>query len=259
FEGRDLTRIDDNEVAQLRGENIGMIFQNPVSSLNPVLSIGSQMIETIRQQQKVSAAAARDMAIRALLDVGIGDPEGILSQYPFQLSGGMNQRVMIAIAMISQPDLLIADEPSSALDVTTQANVLERLRKVTRQHHTSLILITHDIALEAEFADQILVMYAGQVCELGPVRSIIDDARHPYTKALLDSVPRAEMETGTRLQAIPGELPDPTTLPPGCPFADRCVSVMNICRNANPSRVSVGPGHIVACHLWLPNVDKEAV
>ena len=259
FEGRDLTRIDDSEVAQLRGRRIGMIFQNPASSLNPVLSIGSQMVETMREQQNISFADARDRASRALLDVGIGDPQGILSQYPFQLSGGMNQRVMIALAMLSQPDLLIADEPSSALDVTTQANVLERLREITREHQTSLILITHDIALVAEFADEILVMYAGQVCEVGPVRSVIDDTKHPYTKALLDSVPRAEIETGTRLQAIPGELPDPAELPPGCPFADRCVSVMDICRVVNPSQVRVGPGHDVACHLWPPNKDEETV
>jgi peptide/nickel transport system permease protein len=259
FEGQDVTRIGDNEVAQLRGTKIGMIFQNPASSLNPVISIGAQMVETIRQQLEVSPAAAKKLAIRALLDVGIGDAESIVSQYPFQLSGGMNQRVMIALAMISQPDLLIADEPSSALDVTTQANVLERLRDITHQNRTSLILITHDIALEAEFADQILVMYAGQVCELGPVRSIIDDTRHPYTKALLDSVPRADMETGTRLQAIPGELPDPTALPPGCPFADRCEAVMDICRDVNPSRVVVGPGHEVACHLWPPSKGEVAV
>jgi peptide/nickel transport system permease protein len=259
FEGRDLTRIDDNEVAQLRGSKIGMIFQNPASSLNPVLTIGSQMVETIRQHQRVSPAAARDMAIRALFDVGIGDPQGILLQYPFQLSGGMNQRVMIALAMLSQPDLLIADEPSSALDVTTQANVLERLRGITRQNQTSLILITHDIALEAEYADEILVMYAGQVCEVGPVRSVIDDTKHPYTKALLDSVPRAEIETGTRLQAIPGELPDPAALPPGCPFADRCGSMMDICREVNPNQVRVGPDHDVACHLWSPGKDEETL
>jgi peptide/nickel transport system permease protein len=257
FEGRDLTRIGDNEVAQLRGTKMGMIFQNPASSLNPVLSIGSQMVESIRQHQKVPPADARDRASRALLDVGIGDPQGILSQYPFQLSGGMNQRVMIALAMLSQPDLLIADELSSALDVTTQAVVLERLREITRQHQTALILISHDIALVAQFADEILVMYAGQVCEVGPVRSVIDDARHPYTKALLESVPRAEMETGTRLEAIPGELPDPAALPPGCPFADRCVSVMDICREVNPGQARVGPGHDVACHLWPPNKDEE--
>jgi oligopeptide/dipeptide ABC transporter ATP-binding protein len=137
--------------------------------------------------------------------------------------------------------------------------VLERLREITRQHQTALILITHDIALVAKFADEILVMYAGQVCEIGPVRSVIDDAGHPYTKALLESVPRAEMETGTRLQAIPGELPDPAALPPGCPFADRCVSVMAVCREVNPSRVRLGPGHEATCHLWPPNQVEEKV
>ena len=257
FEGRDLTRISNNEIAQLRGTKIGMIFQNPASSLNPVLSIGAQMVETIRLHQQVSPADARDIASRALLNVGIGNPQAILSRYPFQLSGGMNQRVMIALAMLTRPDLLIADEPSSALDVTTQAVVLERLREITREHQTSLILITHDIALVAEFADEILVMYAGQVCEVGPVRSVIDHARHPYTRALLDSVPRAEIESGKRLQAIPGELPDPAALLPGCPFADRCSSVMDICRSVNPSRVHVGPDHDVACHLWSSKVEEK--
>ena len=259
FEGQDLTRISNNDMSQLRGTKIGMIYQNPTSSLNPVLSIGSQMVETIRIHLKSSPAEARDIASRALLKVGIGNPHAILSKYPFQLSGGMNQRVMIALAMLTQPDLLIADEPSSALDVTTQAVVLERLRDITREHQTSLILITHDFALVAEFADEILVMYAGQVCESGPIRSVIDEVKHPYTKALLQSVPRAEIESGTRLQAIPGELPDPAALPPGCPFADRCVSVMDICRLVNPSQVRVGSHHNVACHLWSSNKNEEKI
>jgi len=259
FEGQDLTRISNNDMSQLRGTKIGMIYQNPTSSLNPVLSIGSQMVETIRIHLKSSPAEARDIASRALLKVGIGNPHAILSKYPFQLSGGMNQRVMIALAMLTQPDLLIADEPSSALDVTTQAVVLERLRDITREHQTSLILITHDFALVAEFADEILVMYAGQVCESGPIRSVIDEVKHPYTKALLQSVPRAEIESGTRLQTIPGELPDPAALPPGCPFADRCVSVMDICRLVNPSQVRVGSHHNVACHLWSSNKNEEKI
>ena len=259
FEGRDLTRISNDDMAQLRGTKIGMIYQNPASSLNPVLSIGSQLVETIRQHQQISPEDARNIASQALLNVGIGNPQAILSRYPFQLSGGMNQRVMIALAMLTQPDLLIADEPSSALDVTTQAVVLERLREITRQHQTSLILITHDIALVAEYADEILVMYAGQVCEVGPIRSVIDMARHPYTRALLQSVPRAEIMSGTRLQAIPGELPDPAALPPGCPFADRCVSVMDICRQVNPRQVRVWPDHDVACHLWSTTKNEENV
>lgn len=259
FEGQDLTRISNSDMSQLRGTKIGMIYQNPTSSLNPVITIGSQMVETIRLHLKGSPAETRDIASRALLKVGIGNPQAILSKYPFQLSGGMNQRVMIAIAMLTQPSLLIADEPSSALDVTTQAVVLERLREITREHQTSLILITHDIALVAEFADEILVMYAGQVCEVGPIRSVIDEVKHPYTKALLQSVPRAEIESGARLQAIPGELPDPAALPPGCPFTDRCVSVMDICRLVNPSQVRVGPHHDVACHLWSSNKNEGNV
>jgi len=259
FEGRDLTRISNNEMDQLRGTKIGMIYQNPASSLNPVLSIGSQMVETIQLHTKCSPAEARDIASQALLNVGIGNPQAILSRYPFQLSGGMNQRVMIALAMLTQPDLLIADEPSSALDVTTQAVVLERLRKITHEYQTSLILITHDIALVAEYADEILVMYAGQVCEVGPIRSVIDEAKHPYTRALLQSVPRAEIKSGTRLQAIPGELPDPAALPLGCPFAARCISVMDICRQVNPSQARVWPDHDVACHLWPSNKNEENV
>jgi peptide/nickel transport system permease protein len=256
FEGRDLTRIDDNEVAQLRGTKIGMIFQNPTSSLNPVLSIGSQMVETIQQHQKVSSANARDMASRALLDVGIGDPQDILSQYPFQLSGGMNQRVMIAMAMLAQPDLLIADEPTSALDVTTQAQVLEQLQDVTREHQTSLILITHDIALVREYADTLVVLYAGQTCESGPVEAVIQSPKHPYTQALLESVPRADLETGKRLLAIPGELPDPTDVPVGCPFALRCRYAMDVCSDINPSLDVVGPNRVAACHLNAVPMSK---
>ncbi len=258
FQGRDLTRSGDNEVAQLRGTKIGMIFQNPTSSLNPVISIGSQMVETIRQHQQVSSAAARDIASRALLDVGIGDPQGILSQYPFQLSGGMNQRVMIALAMLARPDLLIADEPTTALDVTTQAAVLEQLREVTRKHQTSLILITHDIALVREYANTVVVLYAGQVCESGPVEAVIQSPEHPYTQALLESVPHADLEPGERLLAIPGELPDPTDVPVGCPFAPRCRYVMDVCSVINPPLDVVGPDRVAACHLDSMPTSKEA-
>jgi peptide/nickel transport system ATP-binding protein len=164
----------------------------------------------------------------------------------------MNQRVMIAMAMSVQPDLLIVDEPTTALDVTTQAQILERLQEIKSQHETSIILITHDIALVAEFADVILVMYAGQVCEVGPTEAVIDSPRHPYTEALLNSVPRAEVPAGARLTAIPGELPDPTAIPEGCPFAARCPSVMDLCRKINPTPVSVAPNHAAACHLNSP-------
>ena len=249
FEGRDLTRIPNDEMAKLRGTKIGMLFQNPTASLNPVLSIGSQMVETIRQHKNVSSREARDMAIQALLNVGIGDPKGILSQYPFQLSGGMNQRVMIALAMLAQPDLLIADEPTTALDVTTQAQVLEQLRDVTREHQTAMILITHDIALVREYADTVVVLYAGQVCESGQVEAVIQSPEHPYTQALLESVPHADLEPGERLLAIPGELPDPTVVPRGCPFTPRCRYAMDVCSEINPALEVVGPERVAACHL----------
>ena len=257
FEGRDLTRIDDDEMGKLRGTQIGMIFQNPSASLNPVLSIGSQIVETIRKHHNLSSAEAREMASRALLDVGIGDPQGILSQYPFQLSGGMNQRVMITLAMLAQPDLLIADEPTTALDVTTQAQVLEQLRDITREHQTAMILITHDIALVREYADTMVVLYAGQVCESGPVESVIQSPQHPYTQALLESVPHADIEPGERLLAIPGELPDPTNVRVGCPFTPRCRYAMDVCSEINPPLEAVGPGRMAACHLESVPMSDE--
>jgi peptide/nickel transport system permease protein len=259
FEGRDLTRIGDREMAALRGRKIGMIFQNPAASLNPVLSIGSQMVETTRAHQRIGPEEAREKAAAALLDVGMGDPDFVLSQYPFQLSGGMNQRVMIAMAMLARPDLLIADEPTTALDVTTQAQVLEQLREITRQHRTALIFITHDIALVREYADTIVVLYAGQVAERGPVEAVISSPEHPYTQALLESVPRGDIDPDERLPVIRGELPDPTRVPVGCPFAPRCPYVMEVCIEVNPPLETVGEGRLAACHLdWVP-AGKVAV
>ncbi|MGH8958313.1 MAG: dipeptide/oligopeptide/nickel ABC transporter permease/ATP-binding protein [Acidimicrobiia bacterium] len=256
FDGRDLARIPDREMRTLRGSRIGMIFQNPVASLNPVLSIGQQMAESMASLDSMRGQDDTAASVRALRSVGIGDPERILRQYPFQLSGGMNQRVVIAMAMAAQPDLLIADEPTTALDVTTQAQILDELREVTTRQNTSLILITHDIALVAERADTILVMYAGQVAEYGPANRIVSEPSHPYTRALLESAPRADLESGVELQAIRGELPDPATVPPGCPFAPRCPSVMDICHRVNPPAFSIGHHHWTACHLWSPEVAE---
>jgi peptide/nickel transport system permease protein len=251
FDGRDLTQLTEPQLAELRGQNVAMIFQNPTNSLNPVLTIGYQMMESFRRYPQLAAqpAAAATEALRA---VGIGDPERVLRQYPFQLSGGMNQRVMIAMAMSARPDLLIADEPTTALDVTTQAQVLEQLREIAQSHQTSLILISHDIALVSEYTDVVLVMYAGQVCEFGPVAQVVTNPHHPYTRALLESVPRADLPVGERLQAIPGELPDPAQVRPGCPFAPRCPEVMEVCRGEDPDRFAVGAEHLAACHLWSP-------
>jgi peptide/nickel transport system permease protein len=254
----DLTRLTEGRMAELRGRQVAMIFQNPAASLNPVLTIGYQMIETLRRHQQPSAdpeAAARD-ALRA---VGIGNPERVLRSYPFQLSGGMNQRVMIAMAMSARPELLIADEPTTALDVTTQVQVLEQLRELTHRYQTSLILITHDIALVAEYTDLVLVMYAGEVCEFGPVGEVVNEPRHPYTRALLESVPRADLPAGAVLQAIAGELPDPARIPPGCPFAPRCPEVMDVCRHVDPDPFHVGAGHQAACHLWSAERSTQQV
>jgi peptide/nickel transport system permease protein len=256
FHGQDLTRISDTEMAYLRGGRIGMIFQNPAASLNPVRKIGSQMAEALQRHRGLSQAKVSAQARETLLSVGIGNPEQILQAYPFELSGGMNQRVMIGMSMEVQPDLLIADEPTSALDVTTAAQILERLKEMQRRHNTSVILITHDIALVAEFADTILVMYAGQVCEFGPIRTVIDTPKHPYTEALLISVPRADLPAGTRLTAIAGELPDPAVVPLGCPFAPRCRSVMDVCRKVTPLFTTVGQKHKAACHLNSPDAKN---
>jgi peptide/nickel transport system permease protein len=259
FDGRDVARIGNAEMAALRGRRIGMIFQNPASTLNPVLTVGFQLAETLRSQLGLSGRGARARAREALVSVGIGDPDRVLERYPFQLSGGMNQRVMIAMAMAAEPDLLIADEPTTALDVTTQAQILEQLRDVTRRAQTSLILITHDIALVSEYADTILVMYAGRVCELGPVGDVIEKPKHPYTQALLKAMPRAEATPATRLEAIPGELPDPAAPPRGCPFAPRCRHVLDVCREVDPEPLLVAPDQAAACHLWAPPQAEERV
>ncbi len=257
FDGDDLARIGDRRMAALRGRQVAMIFQNPAASLNPVLTIGFQLREAIRHVTDADRGTVADVARRALQMVGIADPERISRQYPFQLSGGMNQRVMIAMTLAARPRLLIADEPTTALDTTTQAQILSRLVELTERDDISLLLITHDIALVSEYADTMLVLYAGEVCEYGPVRRVIASPHHPYTRALLQSVPRVE-NAAERLEAIPGELPDPRQDRVGCPFAARCPEVMDVCRDVVPPRFDIGPGHLAACHLWAPQ-PVEAV
>jgi oligopeptide/dipeptide ABC transporter ATP-binding protein len=252
FDGKDLTRIGNAEMAVIRGAKIGMIFQDPGASLNPVLTAGAQVEETLRQHRKLAPAAAREAARQALQAVHIADPERVLRAYPFQLSGGMQQRVMIALAMASRPDLLILDEPTSSLDVTTQAQLLDELGALRERSGASMIFITHDIALLAGIADAIVVMYAGQICESGPRDWVIDAPRHPYTQALLNAVERVEIRGGERLAVIPGDPPDPARLPPGCPFAPRCPFAMPVCTEINPEPREVAPGHAAACHLLDP-------
>jgi peptide/nickel transport system permease protein len=256
LDGEDLVRVSNRRMRELRGRHIGMIFQNPAASLNPVLTIGFQMRESIRHSTGKDRTAAGGLARRVLTDVGIPDPDRILRQYPFELSGGMNQRVMIAMALAARPRILLADEPTTALDTTTQAQILRRLVELTHEHDISLMLITHDIALVAQYADTVLVLYAGQVCEHGAVADVLAHPRHPYTRALLESVPHLDT-VSDRLRTIPGELPDPRQPARGCPFAARCPEVMEICEEQPPADFPIEPGHGAACYLWSPELASE--
>jgi oligopeptide/dipeptide ABC transporter ATP-binding protein len=259
FDGMDLARLDDRAVARVRGRRIGMIFQNPGATLNPVLSVGYQLKETLRTHRRIAEAGTRSASLDLLRLVGIGDPERVLDAYPFQLSGGMQQRVMIGLAIAGEPDLLIADEPTTALDVTSQAQLLDHLDDLRRRFAMSVIFITHDIALLADFADVIVVMYAGRVCESGPRERVIDNPQHPYTRALLNAVARADVSAGSRLAAIPGDPPDAARPPAGCPFAPRCPSAMPVCSQVNPAPTTVSPGHTAACHLLTGEAAAAAL
>jgi peptide/nickel transport system permease protein len=256
FRGHDLARVGNQEMAAIRGAKIGMIFQDPGASLNPVLTVAAQLDETLRQHRKLKPAQARQAARQALAAVHIADPDRVLRAYPFQLSGGMQQRVMIALALASAPDLLILDEPTSALDVTTQAQLLDELASLRERIGASMLFISHDIALLSGIADTIVVMYAGQVCELGPRDRVIDAPQHPYTRALLNAVERVSISGSSRLVTIPGDPPDPTNVPLGCPFVPRCPFAMPVCTEINPETVVVAEGHSAACHLLIP--DRRA-
>lgn len=250
FDGIDLASAPERTLRRLRGRRIGMIFQNPVSSLNPVLTVGYQLAEAIRTHREVGRAPARELALQALWQVGFGDPAHVMRQYPFRLSGGQNQRVMIAMTMVLEPELLIADEPTTALDVTTQAQVLDQLRQVRDEHGASIILISHDIGMVGEVADQVVVMYAGEVCESGAAEQVLRQPKHPYTRALLAAVPQPDAALTQQLRPIPGELPDPAREAVGCPFADRCPEVMEVCHSEHPELLPVGAGRATACHRY---------
>ncbi len=258
FDGTDLANAPEAVLRRLRGRRIGMMFQNPVGSLNPVLTVGYQIVQAIRTGLGVDREDARRRAEAALHDVGFGDPAHVLRQYPFRLSGGQNQRVMIAMTMVIEPELLLADEPTTALDVTTQAQVLDQLRRLRDEHETSIVLISHDIGLVGEVADQVVVVYAGQVCETGPTQAVLSNPQHPYTRGLLESVPRPEAARAGDLRSIPGDLPDPAREAIGCPFADRCEHVMDICRDVDPAMRSTGPGQSAACHLYSEDRRSNA-
>ncbi len=252
FAGRDLMRISEEEMRQLRGGEIGMVFQEPMTSLNPVLTIGRQITETVEQHRNVDRAAAERRALELLALVGIADPERRLKQYPHQLSGGMRQRVMIAIALACEPRLIIADEPTTALDVTIQAQILELMKELTRRLNVALIIITHNLGVVARYADRVNVMYAGRIVESGTAAAIYHAPRHPYTAALLRSVPRLDRPRRARLVPIEGQPPDLSRLDAGCAFRPRCRFAVEACADARPTLQPAGDaGHRAACFRSL--------
>lgn len=247
--GKNLLHYKNKEMSRIRGNEVSMIFQEPMTSLDPVFTIGNQMIEAIQRHQKVSKKQAREMSLQLLKEVGIANAEKIITEYPHQLSGGMRQRVMIAIAMSNNPQLLIADEPTTALDVTVQAQILKLMMKMKKEQHSAILFITHDMSVVAETADRVMVMYAGQIVEEAPVREIFLQPKHPYTAALLKTMPSLETEM-TRLPSIPGTVPPAYALPNGCRFAPRCPFVMEYCRQVTPETRLIQHNHSVRCHLF---------
>jgi peptide/nickel transport system ATP-binding protein/oligopeptide transport system ATP-binding protein len=251
YQGREVRAMSDRELRDLRGGEIGFVFQDPMTSLNPVFTVGYQLVEPIRVHLGLSKAAARARAAELLALVGIPDAARRLDDYPHQFSGGMRQRVMIAMALSCDPKVLIADEPTTALDVTIQAQILQIVRELRHKLGMGIIWITHDLGLVAGIADRVMVMYAGLVVEHGPVAELFANPQHPYTRALLGTVPSVTGERARRLKTIEGQPPVLAAEPNYCPFAPRCPHVFNRCRTENPRRELVAPGHDVAC-WWDP-------
>lgn len=254
FNGQDILTLSDNEMRKIRGKEMSMIFQEPMTSLNPVFTIGRQIGETIQTHLKVSKSEARKRSIQILKMVGIPRAEQIIDEYPHQLSGGMRQRVMIAIAMSCNPKLLIADEPTTALDVTIQAQILDIINTLKDQSNTAILMITHDLGVVAEICDRVVVMYSGKIVEEADVVSLFKNPQHPYTKGLLKSMPNLE-ESKKRLYSIEGNVPVPGSLTQGCPFAPRCEFAMDICKEQEPGMYTVNSQHYSKC--WLNK--EEAV
>lgn len=252
FEGKDLLQLSEKELQKVRGNKISMIFQEPMTSLNPLMTVGDQVAESLILHKGLSKREASAAAVDLLRTVRISDPEHRIHDYPHQLSGGMRQRVMIAMAIACKPALLIADEPTTALDVTIQAQILEELGRLRAEFGLSILLITHALGVVAEVADRVIVMYAGRIVEEAPVGEIFARPCHPYTVGLLDSIPRIQVggERKKTLKTIEGTVPDLAHLPPGCSFYDRCNDRMPSCLNHFPETVKVGPDHFVACYKF---------
>jgi peptide/nickel transport system ATP-binding protein len=245
------TRIDNlrpEEMRRIRGKRIGMIFQDPLTSLNPLYRVGDQLIETIQTHTNLSGAAARKRAIDLLTEVGIPAPEKRIDGYPHEFSGGMRQRVVIALALSVEPELIIADEPTTALDVSVQAQIISLLKRLGRDHGTAIMLVTHDMGVIAETADRVAVMYAGIIAEIGPVRDIVRNPLHPYSRGLMGAIPTLATDAD-RLVQIPGAMPRLSAIPPGCPFNPRCPNVFARCHVERPAPIQRDT-HRVACHLY---------
>jgi oligopeptide/dipeptide ABC transporter ATP-binding protein len=260
FDGRDLLKLSHAAMRAVRGNDIAMIFQDPMTSLNPVFTVGEQIAEALRLHRKLSRKAARAAAVKAMREVSIPDSELRANDYPHQLSGGMRQRVMIAMALACDPKVLIADEPTTALDVTIQAQILELLNNLRLTRDLAVLLITHDLGVVAEVADRVAVMYTGQIVEQSPVDELFARPKHPYTEGLLRSVPRLSTaaESDARLQTIEGTVPRPTALPPGCHFEPRCPYRMPRCREEKIPLYPVGETVMARCVLYDPAVRQPA-
>ncbi|AYE35543.1 ABC transporter ATP-binding protein [Clostridium septicum] len=256
FNGKDLSTAKEKEMESIRGNDIGMIFQDPMTSLNPVFTVGDQLVEPLMKHRKVSKKEAWNQAIKMLELVGIPSPENRMKQYPHEFSGGMRQRVMIAMSLICEPKLIIADEPTTALDVTIQAQILDLMKDLKEKLNTSIILITHDLGVVADLCTRINVMYGGIVVETGTTEDIFYRGRHPYTWGLLNSVPNPKSDVKEKLQPIEGQPPDLLKPPVGCPFAARCKYAMKVCLQKQPPLFDIAEGHKAACWLCHENAPK---
>ncbi len=257
FNGEDLTRKSNKELSHIRGKDIAMIFQDSMTSLNPVLTVGRQLEETIAVHSDLPRSEIKKQALDILTKVGVSSPEQRLKEYPHQLSGGMRQRVMIAMALSCNPSLLIADEPTTALDVTIQAQIIDLMVELKQKINASIMLITHDMGVVAEMADSIMVMYAGQVVEYGTARQIFRNPLHPYTQGLLASIPRLDKDS-ERLYAIPGTVPSLNAMPSGCRFCVRCSCAMDVCREKNPPIYETPEGQQVRCWKYRDSFSEVA-
>lgn len=256
FQGKDLAKLTEKEMEKVRGNEMGMIFQDPMTSLNPVFTIGNQIMEPLIKHKKLNKKDAFNKSVEMLSLVGIPSPKERMKQYPHEFSGGMRQRAMIAMALCCEPKLLIADEPTTALDVTIQAQILELMKDIKQKLNTSIILITHDLGVVADVCDRINVMYGGLIAETGSTKDLFYNPRHPYTWGLLNSIPNPKSSIREKLKPIEGQPPDLLRPPIGCPFAARCSYAMKICELQRPPLFEITPGHSSACFLNHPNAPK---